>query len=240
MKFLFCMAYTLFFSSMLFSQAIFDSGFDSGVLIPASKTAFLENEIAHLKSVTGIQLLVYIPADLHGQSIEDESMHFFSQWQLEHSAHDSTLLLLIAPKEKLCFIDLGYGLDDLITTSQAKKICETEILPLLQNNKSQEAVEVGIRAIFHALGASFIAEGGIHTRAVYTTRALVIFVGTIICLYFVARLAPTRFFFLSPTIGFIAGYFQSIGLAVVLAALGLVMVVLSYLLSHRTPPRLRR
>jgi hypothetical protein len=108
-----------------------------------------------------------------------------------------------------------------------KKISETKITPLLVEKKPQEAIDTGIRQVFSALNASFTTEGETRTRAVYTTSAAIVFVLTIICLFLVARFAPTRYFFLSPLIGFCAGLIQSIGLAIVLGMLGLVMVLIS-------------
>lgn len=234
MSLLFC--FLLSIAPSFFSSTVVDP---SHVLSDEKRT-FFERELLALKKSTGIQLAVYIVPDLYGKTVQDEALRFFSEWQLQHKTHDSTLLFLVAPHEKSAFIDVGYGLDDLLPESAARKICAETVIPLLRQNKPQAAIDAGIRAIYTAFGASFTTEGTTKTRAVYTTTGAFLFLLMIVCLFFIARLAPTRFFFLSPLIGFTVGITQSFGLAVVLAALGGVMVVISYILKYHTPNRLKK
>lgn len=205
--------------------------------LTAKKKLFFEKELQSLDAKEGIQFVVVVVPDLHGQPIQGLSQQFFARWQIGHLHRDSGILLIVSPKES--FIDLGYGLEGFISTKQAQDICTSVINPMLQQDKLAEAVEKGISAVFSTIGVAFANEEISETRSIYTTRSALLFFLSLPLLYLVARLAPTRLFFLSPVAGFCAGITQSLGLAIVLGAFGCVMVLICYILKYKIPPHLK-
>ena len=189
---------------------------------------FLEKQLAAFQRDEGVPLVIVVVPGLGGKPISDVSQEYFANWQIGHVSRDSGILLLLAPKEAQSYIDLGYGLEDSINEKLAKEISEKVVNPLLAKGAVDQAAIEAARAIFMAFQYTL---GGSPSSSFFSNRVLLIFLGSIPLLYLVARFAATRFFFLSPIIGFALGCSQSFGLGVVLGALGLVMVFLSYIIK---------
>jgi uncharacterized membrane protein YgcG len=202
--------------------------------------AFLDTQLSSLQKADDISFIVVVVASLENRSIEDVAQDFFARWQIGHLSRDSGILLLIAVDEQKAFIELGYGIPEPITDSDARRITHEILQPLLQQNKINQAVAFGVQHVFETLGKSFGKDGVKTVRTVYTTQYVVVFLVSLILLYLTARFAPSKYFFLSPTIGFFAGLTQSIGLAIALAFLGALMVLICYMLKTFLPQPLKR
>jgi len=195
---------------------------------------FLDMQLRSLEKEDDIVCIVVVVDALQNTSIEDLSQEFFVRWQIGHQSRDSGILLLVSLKEQKSFIDLGYGIPNALDAEKAREICQTIINPKIEKS-IDNAVLSGVEQIFDLLGKAFGSVGVKTTRSAYTTMYMLVFLLSIPLLYLLARFAPTRFFFLSPVIGFCTGLTQSLGLAIVLAALGAVMVVICYMLKHFLP-----
>src|SRR5574338_1483906 len=204
---------------------------DSTKMVTAPTKTLLEKQLKSLEAQEGVRAVVVIVPSLEGQAIQEVSQSYFNRLQVGRMNRDSGILLIIAPKEHESFIDLGYGLEDYINQQKAEAICHDVINPILRKGSVDQAVKEGVQAIFQAMGKSFGEEGAEGTRSIYTTTHLVMFLLSMPLLYLIARTAPSRFFFLSPLIGFVTGITQSIVLAIVLAFLGAVMVLICYMLK---------
>lgn len=189
----------------------------------------IEKELSLFQKEEGVQLIVVVVPALDGKAIKDVSQEYFTRWQIGNQGRDSGILLLLSVQDASSYIDLGYGLEDSINERLALEISEKVINPLLVAGDVNGATKSAVQAIFTAF--EFTAEGKA-SYSFFSNKALWMFLLSIPLLYMVARLAPTRFFVLSPIIGFALGYTQSLGLGVVIGALGIVMVVLSYILKH--------
>ena len=70
-------------------------------------------------------------------------------------ARTTECLFLIAPNERKVRIEVGLGLEDVLTNSIAKSIIDTQILPKFKNGNMQAGVVAGHRAIIQALGGEY-------------------------------------------------------------------------------------
>jgi uncharacterized membrane protein YgcG len=219
--------------ALLFILAIFPnrSGYVndlSHALKPESR-ALIENQLMIFEKEEGVQFIVAVVPALDGRSIRDVSQEYFVRWQIGHNGRDSGMLLLLSVQDASSYIDLGYGLEQGMNEQVALEISEKVINPLLAKGDVDGALKAAVQAIFTAF--EFTPEKK-SSSSFLSNPALWMFLLSVPLLYMVARFAPTRLFFLSPTIGFALGYTQSLGLGVAIAALGIVMVVLSYILKH--------
>lgn len=203
-------------------------------VLEAKNKMQLERELSSLEKKDGIAFVVVVVPDLNNQRLEELSLQFFSRWQISSKQRDSGILLIISPSGS--YIDLGYGLDDLISVGQAREICQNVINPLLAQNKTALAVQKGVEAVFGKIGVTFTDDESSGARSIYTSPAAILFYLSIPLLLLVARFAPTNLFYLSPLIGFLVGITQSFGLAIVLFVLGVLMVVICYFLKTKLPP----
>jgi uncharacterized membrane protein YgcG len=200
--------------------------------------AYLDRQLRSFEVQEGVQLIVIVVDSLEGKSIGDLAQQIAGEWQIGHKGRDSGILLLVAKKEGEAFIDLGYALDQNITDVKAQEIVNTYINPLLKKGKLEKALEVGLTQLFLAFGRSMGQGGVVSVGSFWDMTGLIIFLGSIPMLFIIAKFAASKYIWVSPTVGFIVGYTQSIGLAVVLGCMGALMVLICYLIRTFAPPRL--
>jgi len=184
-----------------------------------------------------VQIIVIVLPALEGKTIEDTSNLIASQWQVGPRGRDSGILLLVAKKEGKGYIDLGYGMEANINDEMANAISTKVMNPLLAKGKIYQALEAGISKIFNDFGKTIGAKGPVNIGSFWDMTSLLVFLLAIPLLYFIAKFASSKHIWVSPTLGFLTGLTQSLGLAVALACMGGLMVLICYLVKTYLPPR---
>ncbi len=80
---------------------------------------------------------------LEGMQIEVASIRTMQEWKLGKAKSDKGLLLLLALQEHKVRIEVGQGLEGLITDVQASRIIRDSMIPLLKTDDYDNAVIVG-------------------------------------------------------------------------------------------------
>lgn len=96
------------------------------------------------------QVVVTVP-DLGGLTVEDFATRLFEKWGIGDSKTDRGVMLLVAPKEKKLRIEVGYGLEPVITDIQAKSIIEQHIVPLFKSGNMSSGVFNGSLELMHLI-----------------------------------------------------------------------------------------
>lgn len=205
--------------------------------INQQEAAFLDEQLRAFEVQEGVQIVVIVVPSLEGQTLENTSMQIASEWQVGPRGRDSGILMLIAKKEGKSYVDLGYGLEANITDEMARTISTTAIDPLLSKGRVYKAIEVGISKIFADFGKTIGASGPVNIGGFWGMTSLLIFLAAIPMLYFITRFAASKHVWVSPTLGFLMGLTQNLGLAVALACMGGIMVLICYLLRTYAPPK---
>jgi len=193
--------------------------------------SYLNQQLKSLETQEGVQLVVVVVESLEGKGVQDQALQIAGEWQVGHKGRGSGILLLIAKKEGVASIDLGYALEQNITDDRAQQIINTTIDPLLKKGKLDDAIQEGLSAIFLQFGKGMSPGGAIAVGSFWDMTGLILFLGSIPMLFLIARFAASKYIWVSPTIGFFVGLSQSIGLAVVLACMGALMVLICYLIK---------
>ena len=121
----------------------------AGKLSPADR-AFLDARLKAFKDETGAQVIVFIPASLNGEPIEDVAYGTFQAWKIGQKDKDNGVLLLWAPSERRVYIQTGKGVGGDLTDVQSFRIVQ-RMKPYLQADRSREALQVGTDAIMEAI-----------------------------------------------------------------------------------------
>lgn len=94
----------------------------AGVLSKDKKNA-LETDIRHIwEQEKQVQISVLIIQSLEGESIEDYSMKVAEKWQLGTKNEDNGLLILIAMQDRKMRIEVGNGIEGVITDSKSGRM----------------------------------------------------------------------------------------------------------------------
>jgi uncharacterized protein len=113
----------------------------------------IDAKLAAYQAASGHQLvLLVVPSLDAGVSIEECAVAIFSHWKIGRAKIDDGVLLLIAVKEKRVRIEVGYGLEGVLTDAQSSRIIRELMQPLLAQGDYTAASSRGFGAIITLLG----------------------------------------------------------------------------------------
>ncbi|MDD5540493.1 MAG: YgcG family protein [Candidatus Marinimicrobia bacterium] len=118
----------------------------AGILSP-SEEARLEENLMAFENETSNQIAVLIINSLDGESIEQYSIQVVDQWQLGTAQKDNGVLLLIAVQDRQVRIEVGYGLEGVLTDLISFQIIRNVIAPQFRNGNYYAGIDQGLRAI---------------------------------------------------------------------------------------------
>jgi uncharacterized protein len=87
---------------------------------------------SEVKKSTGAEIAVVTVSSLDGMSVEEYAVSLFKKWEIGEKGKDNGVLFLIAPNERKVRIEVGYGLEPVITNDQAGSIIRESILPFFK------------------------------------------------------------------------------------------------------------
>ena len=119
---------------------------DAANILSASVEAELTKDLAELERTTTDQLVVVTLPKLDGKSIEGAGLELGRGWRIGRADLDNGVLLIIAPNERKVRIEVGYGLEGLLTNDRAAAIVR-DMLPKFRSNDLAGGVRVGVSEI---------------------------------------------------------------------------------------------
>lgn len=129
---------------------------NAGLLSPQQARA-LEQRLAEAESRTSNQVVVVTLPDLQGYAIEDYGYQLGRAWGIGQAEHDNGALLIIAPKERKIRIEVGYGLEGVLTDALSHAIIQNEIQPAFRQGDYFTGIEQGAAAILAAIDGEYTA-----------------------------------------------------------------------------------
>lgn len=123
---------------------------DANLLSPAQK-ADLTARLQALERQSSHQMVVVTVPDLRGQEIEDYGYKLGRAWGIGQKKVDDGLLLIVAPKERKVRIEVGYGLEPIVTDALSSVIIQTRILPAFRNGDMAGGIVAGTDALVDIL-----------------------------------------------------------------------------------------
>ncbi len=118
-----------------------------------SKTrADLTAKLAALEQKTGDQVVVVTLASLQGDEIEDYGYQLGRAWGIGEKGKNNGALLIVAPAEHKVRIEVGYGLEPVLTDALTSVILQQAVLPKFRAGDVQGGVVDGTDAIIEQLG----------------------------------------------------------------------------------------
>jgi uncharacterized protein len=118
---------------------------------------FLEKELEHYEDSTSNQIAVLIVSTLHDDPIEEYSLRVAEAWKLGHQDKDNGILLLVVVDDHKMRIEVGQGLEGVLTDAQSSRIIRNELAPAFRRNDYNEGVVAGVQSIVKAIGGEYSA-----------------------------------------------------------------------------------
>lgn len=93
----------------------------------------LTNQIKELTQKSHAQLVVLVVETTGDETIEQYATRVFDSWKPGDKDRDDGVLLLVARQDHTVRIEIGYGLEGVITDAQSGKIIRNSIIPAFKN-----------------------------------------------------------------------------------------------------------
>ena len=123
---------------------------EAGILRPAARESLNEILTTFDKNSTNQIMLVSLKS-LGGYSIEEIGVEQARALGIGQKGRDNGVLLLVAPHEHKVRIEVGYGLEGVLTDMRAKRIINNKILPYFRQGDYESGVISGISAIISTI-----------------------------------------------------------------------------------------
>lgn len=120
---------------------------DQANLLSAEKEAELEQRLAALERDTSDQVVVVTLPSLEGYDIADYGTQLGRHWQIGQKDGDNGVLLIVALEERKIRIEVGYGLEGILTDALSALIIHEQITPAFRNGGFERGIEQGVLAI---------------------------------------------------------------------------------------------
>jgi uncharacterized protein len=111
----------------------------------------LTDKLENLEAATGRQLVVATVPSLQGYPIEDYGYQLGRTWGIGEKDKNTGAILLVAPNDRKVRIEVGYGLEPVLTDALSSVIIQSAILPKFRAGDLPGGVVAGTDALVEQL-----------------------------------------------------------------------------------------
>jgi uncharacterized protein len=130
---------------------------DTARLLPPDLAASLSQELAAHEQRTGNQVVILTIPSLQGEPLEEFSHRVATTWKLGQKGTDNGVLLLVAPQDRRLRIEVGYGLEGVLTDAVTSRIIRHEMVPHFRAGNYAAGIAAGARAIIGTIEGTYAA-----------------------------------------------------------------------------------
>lgn len=124
---------------------------DEANLLDPSQEAALTAKLETLDTQSGRQLVVATIPDLEGYPIEDYGYQLGREWGIGDEERNDGLLLIVAPNDRKVRVEVGYGLEGIMTDALSSLIIQQDILPRFRDGDMPAGINAGVDRIIDQL-----------------------------------------------------------------------------------------
>jgi uncharacterized protein len=125
---------------------------DDAHVLSAQTQTDLTAKLADLEAKTGRQVVVVTLPDLQGYDIEDYGYQLGRAWGIGQKGQNNGALFIVVPSEHKVRIEVGYGLEPVLTDALSSVILQEQVLPKFRTGDVNGGVTAGTDAIIQQLG----------------------------------------------------------------------------------------
>ncbi|APG63670.1 methanol dehydrogenase [Sphingorhabdus lutea] len=120
---------------------------DQADLLSPAEEAALTQKLLLLENETQRQLVVATISDLKGYDISDYGYQLGRHWAIGDKERDDGVILIIAPSERKMRIEVGYGLEPILTDALSSDIIRNDITPYFKEGNLPAGINAGVDKI---------------------------------------------------------------------------------------------
>jgi uncharacterized protein len=133
--------------------------------------------LAEREQATGAQMVVAIFPSLDGENLEDFGIRLAEQWRVGQKSLDNGVILLVFVQERRVRMEVGYGLEPVLTDAVAAQIIREAIGPRFREQRYAAGLEAAVDAVYARVETRGVAAAPRHGVGVspWTLGILAIF-----------------------------------------------------------------
>jgi len=118
----------------------------------------LEQVLADFEKSDSTQIVVLTINSLEGESLEGYSIKVAEAWQIGRTKLDNGAILLIAKQERKVRIEVGLGLEGVLTDLVSGRIIRGDMSPHFKNNEYDTGISAGVSSIMQVVRGEYTAQ----------------------------------------------------------------------------------
>ncbi|MEI7485059.1 MAG: TPM domain-containing protein [Ignavibacteriota bacterium] len=119
---------------------------ETGTLEP-DEISSLKTKLRKFYDSTSTQIVVYLIPSLNGEPVEMVANAIYHANGIGGKGKDNGALLLIAKGDRKIRIEVGYGLEGVLTDAMSKQIIQKDITPPLKNDNYYKGIDNAVNSI---------------------------------------------------------------------------------------------
>jgi uncharacterized protein len=124
---------------------------DAADLLSPEQEAQLTSELEALETKSTDQLVVVTVPSLEGYAIEDYGIRLARSWAIGQKDKDNGVILIVAPNDRKVRIEVGRGLEPIMTDALASVVINSTIIPRFRRGEPAEGIVAGVKDIVAVL-----------------------------------------------------------------------------------------
>jgi|GEM_PF-5633869 len=122
----------------------------------------VERDIVAVKQATQAEVAVVTVVSLDGMNIDEYANKLFNRWGIGTKNANNGILFITAINERRTRIEVGYGLERLITDRLSGEILDNYVIPKFKAGRFEDGIAAGSREICRILKANSEAARGVN------------------------------------------------------------------------------
>lgn len=131
---------------------------DEAGILSTEEVSKLEAKLAEHEKSSSNQVAVLIMKSLEDENLEDFSIKVAEKWKIGQKGKDNGVLLLFFMDEKKDRIEVGYGLESVLTDAICERILTKEIQPKFKEEEYYKGIDVAVDKIFASISGEYQKE----------------------------------------------------------------------------------
>ncbi|BAO90716.1 TPM domain-containing protein [Caballeronia cordobensis] len=120
--------------------------------LTGEQRASLEQTLKDFEARKGTQISVLIVPTTQPETIEQYSMRVVEKWKLGRAKVDDGAMLIIAKNDRALRIEVGYGLEGVLTDATSNRIIYDTIVPRFKQGDFYGGIAAGVDGIIRVIG----------------------------------------------------------------------------------------
>lgn len=131
------------------------SVYDGAHLLSASQKATLEQKLINYSDTTSTQIVVATINSLEGRDINLYATQWAHKWGIGQADTDNGVLFLVAKNDRKMSIQVGYGMEHLLTDAMSRRIIELVVAPHFRNGDYYTGLDAGTTSMIEVMSGEY-------------------------------------------------------------------------------------